>query len=380
MIGRVAPLRELWRPWLVAAIWLAVARLFTAYGVIVLPRGLVRQLGLHGYLVSMLTVATIVGLLLARWLMPRPTEAMGLVRPSVTAMAAATLLAPIVLALSAYLAFRLALPTLIAEIAAGGRQAAERNTGVFGRALIASHPALTVAWAVAFTPIAEELLFRGALYEALSHLIQPGARKVRALSRHGLAVVATTMVFAWMHADQPGGAGIVRVVQAASLGLALGLVRAASGSIVPAICLHALFNLMTLAKVRGWIQGPIWPYPLPIVLWWWQLAAAATPLLALLTISRWPRGRAIAIEGSIHLTEPAPEIEVAAPALPAPPRWLVAHDEIRWEIEPEGDGSALRYTLSWTLTSALLRPLAAPLARGRALALRRMLVDRAGSE
>src|SRR5690606_18110483 len=97
---------------------------------------------------------------------------------------------------------------------------AERNTGAFGRALVASHPVLTVAWAVGFTPIAEELLFRGALYQAFASLLRGDASGEASVgvSGHGVAIVATTAIFAWMHADQSGGAGIVRMVQASCLG------------------------------------------------------------------------------------------------------------------------------------------------------------------
>src|SRR5690606_1465337 len=113
-------------------------------------------------------------------------------------------------------------------------QAVEKNTGAFGRALVETHPATTLVWAVVLTPIAEELIFRGALWSGITRLsagLAPAAerslppellsepwplrfarRARQRLAGGGAATLLTAGLFAWLHADQPGGAGIVRVV------------------------------------------------------------------------------------------------------------------------------------------------------------------------
>ncbi|MEZ4437846.1 MAG: CPBP family intramembrane glutamic endopeptidase [Polyangiaceae bacterium] len=283
--------------------WLALARLVAYYGVLALPRSLASHLTLHSYLSLVLVLVTGCGLLGARLLLDEPREALGATRPSLFGSLAGLLAGPVVLALSAYVAFKVALPTLIAEITAGGKQAAEANTGEFGRALVESQATTTLLWGVLLTPLAEELLFRGVLWTAITRATAPTdsaaaslpaglitegfvvkaiRRVVGLLRRGGIATLVTAAIFAAMHADQSGGAGIVRVAQTASLGLALGVARQASGSIFPGMLLHAAFNALTVAKLRRWLAGPSWPLPLPIPVIWWQLAAGAALLLALL--------------------------------------------------------------------------------------------------
>lgn len=81
-------------------------------------------------------------------------------------------------------------------------------------------------------PLAEELFFRGALYARLS----PG----RAPLRVGLTLAAC---FTVSHAEPRIWAPLLVV------GLALGLVRAASPSLAPCFLLHAAFNARTLILV-----------------------------------------------------------------------------------------------------------------------------------
>jgi membrane protease YdiL (CAAX protease family) len=287
---------------LISGAWLAGARLMALYGAPLLPGALARQLTLQSFLSIVMVLATAVGLVLSFALLSKPRRELALVKPGFAAIGMASLWAPIVLALSLYLAFTAALPTLLAEIAAGGRQAAQRNVGAFGRSLVQAHVITTVAFATIITPIGEELIFRGALWSSITRLTNRNVAAPRSLAPEfikesllarglgallrwmlsgGLATLFTAAVFAWMHADQKGGAGIVRVVQTACLGVALGTARHATGSIVPAIVLHATFNLLTIAKLRGWFVSPGWPKPLPIALLYWQLAAVAAVILIL---------------------------------------------------------------------------------------------------
>lgn len=301
---------RVWRLVAVALAWLVAARALAYYGVLLLPRAVAAQLTLHSYLSLVLIVVTALGVVAARALVEDSRGALGLRLSCRAHLAMGALWGPVVLTLSAYLAFRVALPTLMAEIAAGGKRAAESNTGEFGRALLQSHPTTTLVWAVVLTPIAEELLFRGALWSAITRLTTPAERAPRAgessleparslpaelldesvmlrglrtLWRHlrtgGIATLVTAAVFAALHADMPGGAGIVRVVQTACLGLALGFGRQLTGSILPGVALHAVFNVLTIAKLRKWLTSAGWPSPLPVPSVWWQMALASSLIL-----------------------------------------------------------------------------------------------------
>lgn len=283
----------------VAVVWLATARVLARYGAFWLPRSVASQLTLHAFLAGVLVIATTVGLALSFALMASPREELGLVRCRPVSLAGGTLWAPITAVLSAYAGFKIALPTLIEEIRRGGRAAAQANTGEFGRALVESHVLTTIAWGVILTPIAEELIFRGALWSAIRRITAPpdtapslppellrrsgsGLRKTWAWLRDGgIATVISAGLFAWMHHDQAGGAGIVRVVQAACLGVVLGVARHTSRSLWPGILLHACFNLITLSKVRRWLVSEGWPPPLPIPIVQWYIAACCAALLAL---------------------------------------------------------------------------------------------------
>ena len=302
------------RDWLVllavVALWLGAARAMAIYGAPLLPRALAAQLTLQSFFSLVLIVSTALGLALSFWLLGSPRDDLGLRRPTGAAVGMATFWAPIVLVLSGYLAFKLALPTLLEELARGGRRAVERNTGEFGRAVVQTHVLTTVVWATVLTPIAEELMFRGGLWSLVRRLtlrsagtaqslppelLKEGAllRGLRAARRYlcegGFATLVTAAIFAWMHADQPGGAGIIRVVQTACLGLALGSARHGSGSILPPMALHAGFNLLTIAKSRKWIVSAGWPHPFPIPSLYWQIAAGCAVVLGLWWLLPWPR-------------------------------------------------------------------------------------------
>ncbi|RLB60091.1 MAG: hypothetical protein DRI90_14505 [Deltaproteobacteria bacterium] len=300
------------RDWLVLlavmAVWLGAARAMAQYGAPLLPRALAAQLTLQSFFSLVLVVSTALGLSLSFWLLATPRDDLGLGRPTGAAIAMATFWAPIVLVLSAYLAFKLALPTLLEELARGGRRAVERNTGEFGRALVHTHVITTLVWALVLTPIAEELMFRGGLWSLVRRLTQrfaPAAESLppellkegalgrglgaarRYLSEGGIATLVSAAIFAWMHADQEGGAGIIRVVQTACLGLALGCARHGSGSLLPPMALHAAFNLLTIAKTRKWVISPGWPTPFPIPSLYWQIAAGCGLVLGLWWFYRW---------------------------------------------------------------------------------------------
>jgi membrane protease YdiL (CAAX protease family) len=397
------------RDWLVllavVAVWLGAARAMAHYGAPLLPRALAAQLTLQSFFSLVLVVTTALGLSLSFWLLTAPRDDLGLRRPSGSAVGMATILAPIVVVASAYLGFKLALPTLLEELARGGRRAVERNTGEFGRALVQSHVLTTLLWAVVLTPIAEELMFRGGLWSLLRRLtsrfagttqsLPPELLKEGALGRGlgaarrylcegGMATLVTAAIFAWMHADQEGGAGIIRVVQTACLGLALGGARHASGSILPPVALHAGFNLLTIAKTRKWIVSPGWPPPFPIPTLYWQIAAGCGAVLGLWWLHRWPRLRTIETGTSVHIQRPGAVVLDAI----APSNHGGQAQEIRgrlsavqvdqvlrhrlggswsrllrtatgdWELSEEGSGTHLAWTFRLELVSPFARAFA----------------------
>jgi membrane protease YdiL (CAAX protease family) len=108
---------------------------------------------------------------------------------------------------------------------------------VFGRAE-AEQPWLMYSVAVLLAPIVEELAFRGALLDGLCRMRGPRA-----------AIVISALLFAAVHAPTHGG----QVLLVAIVGLALGWLRCATGSLLLCIVGHSLFNTsaIALAFVNG---------------------------------------------------------------------------------------------------------------------------------
>jgi membrane protease YdiL (CAAX protease family) len=419
--------------------WLACARVLARYGAYWLPRDWAGRLTLHSFLSIVLVVSTALGVAASYKLLAAPRRALGLERHA--AIGTGLLCAPITLVLSAYLGFKLALPTLIAEIQRGGQRAAQANTGEFGRALVESNAVVTLLWGIVLTPIAEELIFRGALWSAITNLTggddQRPPRLWQVLRRGGIATLLTAALFAWMHADQPGGAGIVRVVQAACLGLALGALRQHSGGIAAGIVLHATFNLITLSKVRRWLVDEGWPAPLPIPAVHWQIAAGCGVALALWWLHSMDRWRHAETEATIFVRKPRamvfdlvvatdtianvfkghgpipatvhaeivsdggmklgairritnsdgsvideqivgfepPELQAyrLTSGLEPPFSLLVSGACGRWQLDPVGDGTEINWRFGFDLRSAFLYPVARMLMRPFRIAMQRAL-------
>jgi sodium transport system permease protein len=95
---------------------------------------------------------------------------------------------------------------------------------------LSSTPLLALILALAIVPaIAEELLFRGAIY-----------RLMTATSSARAAVVAQALVFGVFHGS------IYRFLPTALLGLVLGELRRRTGSVVPGMIAHAMTNAIIL--------------------------------------------------------------------------------------------------------------------------------------
>ncbi len=115
------------------------------------------------------------------------------------------------------------------------------------RADTTSAAVILVVMGACVAPLVEELFFRGALFGAL--------RREQPLLG---AVIASSVAFVLSHLDLRAWPGLVL------LGLALGHVRAASGSLIPAIALHvgygavgALGLITRVSSVAGGLRLPL---------------------------------------------------------------------------------------------------------------------------
>jgi membrane protease YdiL (CAAX protease family) len=301
------------RDWLklaaIATAWLAGGLSIANHLAPHLPAAIRQALTVSSYYAAVWVTTTAIGVGLSFALLERPRDDLGLSRPSASAVVLALLIAPAVLALGLYLAWKLALPTITQELAERGKQAVRASVSSANRATRQDDIGTIVVWTVLVTPLAEELIVRGAIWSTITRLTkpwaEPGARSLpstlmqpsiaskafsgarRGLMSGGLATLLTAGLFAWLHLESAGGAAILALTQTACLGLALGTLRHASGTIVPGIAMHALFNGLTLAMKRGVIPNkPFWPLPLPIPWALWQIAGIAAAVAIVVAVHR----------------------------------------------------------------------------------------------
>jgi hypothetical protein len=111
--------------------------------------------------------------------------------------------------------------------------------------------------AIALAPAAcEELVFRGAVYPALSRWLGTGA-----------AVFGSSLLFGLIHVDASAGhLTLYRVPFAFAVGLGLALLRARTGSLLPSIVAHATLNGITFfaAPLAASAPGTL-PEPQPLL-------------------------------------------------------------------------------------------------------------------
>ncbi|MBM4359384.1 MAG: CPBP family intramembrane metalloprotease [Deltaproteobacteria bacterium] len=297
----------------VAAGWLALGMLGARHLAFHLPDAIASALSEPSYYALVWSLTTALGVAAVFRLDPAPRDALALGRPSASALTLAGLVAPIVLVVSLYLAWRIALPSIQAELAARGKQAMRAAVSSANRAARQPNLGTVVLWSVVLTPLAEELVFRGALWSAIARAVAPptetappslapkfvvrsplgdGLTALVRLLRGGLlATLVTSLLFAWLHVEGDGGVALLALVQTALLGLALGLARGMAGSIAAPVTLHAAFNALTLAQKRGLFAGTFWPAPLPIPskLWFVALACAFAVALVVTLRARHPK-------------------------------------------------------------------------------------------
>jgi membrane protease YdiL (CAAX protease family) len=266
----------------VVVVWAASFRLLSLYGVDLMPRAFARQLTLEMYLALVQVLTLAIGLVAALLLVQAPREQLALATSKPSAVVVGALLTPAIFVVATGAAFQIARPTLLEELARGGVALVQKSTGEFGRELTQAPLALSLLWGAVVSPIAEELFFRGALFtlvlsvteprpkneapDALSpELLQDGAAarafgaSVEWLRRGGAATIVVALVFGFLHRDMPGGLGIVRFVSALGLGLACGLARQLTGSVVPPITIHMGFNALSLCTARRLVVSETFP-------------------------------------------------------------------------------------------------------------------------
>jgi membrane protease YdiL (CAAX protease family) len=300
---------EILRLAFVALSWLLTFQLLAEHGVRLLPLAIARRLTLESYLVLVHLVTVALGLCLSVLLLRQPRRELGLGAGKPAALGWVLLLAPAIYVAASYFGIAIALPTLLEELARGGRELAQKSSGEFGRAITRSPLAVALIWAVIVSPVSEELLFRGAAWSAVQRLVErlsPAARPldslelplsdglvVRALRSAwawllagGVATLASTALFAGLHADMPGGLGIVRVASAAMLGLACGIARHHAGTILSPIALHAAYNALSLATARRWVVSEAFPMKLGVPTLLSLIASAALAIAIVLWLVR----------------------------------------------------------------------------------------------
>lgn len=273
--------------------WYAFFFLLSRYGVDLLPRAWASRLSLEQYLLAVQAITLAVVLVVARSFLVDGLSDLALRAPEsrigvTRVLVVAALLSPLVYVISSSSAIAAAYSTLIEEIRRGGVASANANAGEFGRTLAQAPLLTTLLWAAVFAPLGEELLFRGALWSTIQSWIGRSpvveesapssldpARFVRPLGPSaqvgpwlrsgGLAWLVTTMVFGALHADMPGGQGIIRVVSTTLVGAAAGLGRWVTGSVWTAVVLHVGANTLSLAASRSWLVTERFPrlYAIP---------------------------------------------------------------------------------------------------------------------
>lgn len=311
------------RALLLALGWLGAYFALAKYGVYLLPAGIASRTTLAEYLAMVQIVSLLGGVSVLLGATQRDIdlrgtffpEVAGAVSPRLRTVGTCLLLAPPVYLIAHALGMYLAFDTLLLELATRGVRAVQEQTGELGRSARADSLWTILPFTVLIAPLGEEVLFRGGLYGAVQSLIST-RREADRRARHdesppsleiaglppqnsaleglirwaqegGAAVLASSLVFGLMHADTPGGMGIVRGVSASCLGIACGFARKISGGLLAPFVLHAGYNLLSLATLRGWIVTESFPtkYAIPTLLVPLSLAAVAA-FLALFLMKR----------------------------------------------------------------------------------------------
>jgi membrane protease YdiL (CAAX protease family) len=295
--------------------WVAITKIALDEGPFLLPRSFAETLSLQTFLMGAQVTTTVIGLAAAKVALAEPARDIGLAWPTGPQIALVVLAAPIVFTLACALEMAIALPTLLAEIRRAGAGVSRQDLGELGRVLREAPLWATILWAAVVAPLGEDLLFRGALWSAIQRItaarapeeadalpeslppefiadavaVRAARRAVAWLRAGGIATIATAAMFAAMHADVRGGAGIVRLVSAACLGLACGVARHATGTVAAATALHIVYNTLGVAQTRKWLVSDGLPSKLGMPTGIVVLAGACAVVLAGVGLARMRR-------------------------------------------------------------------------------------------
>lgn len=283
--------------------WLLGYYLLAKYGVYLLPSSVARATTLPEYLAMVQIVSVLLGvsaLLVKARSDPdlRRTYFPELTREHEFKLSGCmfwAFLGPVTFLTAYGLGMYLAFDTLLYELATRGAGAVQEQTGQLGRTAKVDSLWAIIPFTVLLAPLGEELLFRGGIYGGIQAWSSaraavppreddpPSSIAVAGLARQvrfgatpwgrwllggGFALLGSSLCFGLMHADTAGGMGIVRVTSASTLGLACGQARSASGTLLAPFVLHATYNLLSLASLRGWLVFEGFPtkYTIPTLL------------------------------------------------------------------------------------------------------------------
>ncbi len=231
----------------VALAWAFMMWLLTTHGWRLLPLPLARRLTEGGFLGLGQLLATAFGVVLWGVVVSAPRETLALLPRARRAWLTAALLGPVLFIAQSHLL------RLVARLGApsedGVWTALTGHTGevATGGGLLAF---------VIVTPLAQELLFRGALWRALERaLIRSGAPARPAVGvLLALAAAAASTVGHWVLTR--GAAVGWATLTVLGVSVALGLVRWWGGGVLPAVVASAVHRLCLLSVVQRW-----WPAP-----------------------------------------------------------------------------------------------------------------------
>ena len=302
----------------IVLLWLLVAGYLLPVAARFAPRSLQKAISFQTFRAGAQILTLALGLLACFAALRAPRDALALRAPSRLALASTALLAPAVTVVSTLIAIRVALPKLMQELAERGAGASRKDAGAFGRELTEAPLLLTLISGALLAAVSEETLFRGALWSLMDGLLGPlspgpaaegeppwetlPARLLRKARRGaatllfggGGATLVAAAIFGFMHRDLPGAVGIVRIVSTTCLGLASGVVRWRTRSILACVALHAAHNVLSLGNGRGWFRGALGSVegvPVALLL----LAAAGAALLLALRTLGWLGPRACSL-------------------------------------------------------------------------------------
>lgn len=268
--------------------WLLGYYLLAQYAVFLLPAAVARRTTLAEYLAMVQIVSVLLGVSALLWSSRHDPELRGKFFPELrrnyqfraTHGFQALLLGPFTFLAAYGLGMYFAFDALLLELASRGARAVQAQTGELGRTAQVDTLLSIVPFTVLLAPLGEELLFRGGLYGGIQSFVDSLKNKAAPIDvpppsvavaglpqrapfaatrlgswlfRAGFALLGSSLCFGLMHADTEGAMGIVRVVSASLLGLCCGIARSVSGSLVAPLALHATYNLLSLATLRGWL-------------------------------------------------------------------------------------------------------------------------------